>query len=268
MAIADYDTFLVKKAAPWQKIYFAKNSVGVVQSQATSMWLIAPNNGSAPSTAAVPTKDTAGSLFYPAHQNSSGTQRIVGHSIRSNNRCMFWVVDRLSHQGGLSGTTTTAQTTNLPTSALTRATTGAGVMIGLEIYTVIGTTATTVSCSYTDNVNGAGRTTPLTAFGATGNREVSRLIILPLQAGDSNPVSVESVTVTATTGTAGNFGVTLFKPLYSIYVPADSRCYDERDGIFGGFCNLPQIVDNCCPMLIGFNNTTGNFTGQIYVAED
>ena len=271
MAIADYDTFKVKLAAPRQTAYFNKTSLAVSQVAPTSMWTAggAPAAGATPSTPLAPTNTTQGNIFGGRLENSSGTQRIIGHEIRSNNRCGFWLADRLSTTADLVGNSASAQTTDLPTPALTRYTNGLGVMIALEIYTIIGTTATTVSVSYTDNTNGAGRTSPLTAMGATGNREVGRLILIPLQAGDVAPISVESVTLTATTGTAGNFGVTLFKPLYNMYAPADGGgCYDLRDGVFGGFSNMPELVSGACPWVIGFNNNTGNFSGRIFLAED
>lgn len=271
MAIADYDTFLAKRAAPWQTAYFAKNSLAVTQAGHTSLWTSggAPAAGATPSTPIAPTSATTGDLFGGRFQNSSGTQRIIGHECTSNNRCMFWIADRLSTTADLSGTVTTAQTTDLATPALTRYTDGADVFIALEIYSAVGTTATTVTVSYTDGVNGAGRTTPARVFGGSGNREVGRLLVLPLQQEDNHPVSVESVTVLASTTTAGNFGVTLFKPLYSIFVPADdASCYDLRDSVFGGFCNFPEVQDDACLFVIGFNSSTGNFTGRIFIAED
>ena len=60
--------------------------------------------------------------------------------------------DRLLHIGGLSGTTATAQNvqTTTPSPALTRYTNGSGNMAWAEIYTIIGTTGSTITMSYVD----------------------------------------------------------------------------------------------------------------------
>jgi hypothetical protein len=89
----------------------------------------------------------------------------------------------------------------------------AGNRIFLEIYSVVGTTPTTVTASYTNENGVSGRTTQAVTFGGSGKREVGRMIYLPFQAGDFGARSVQSVTVLATTGTAGDFGVTIVRPI-------------------------------------------------------
>jgi hypothetical protein len=126
------------------------------------------------------------------------------------------LVDLLNISGGLNGTLATVQTTNLPTAALTRYTSGEGVQAALVIHSVLGTTAVTVTCSYTNQAGTSGRTT--TAFAIdSGSRQAGCLRAMPLQAGDTGIRSVESVTLSGTTGTAGNFGVVMFKPLAMMF---------------------------------------------------
>lgn len=132
----------------------------------------------------------------------------------ANGTSFHIIVDRLSVQGGLSGTVTTAQTTNLPTAALPRYTSGEGVMLGIRIHTAVGATATTLTCSYTNQAGTAGRTTKAISFSGTNKNFSTGLYIVPLQDGDSGVRSVESVTLAGSTGTAGSFGVVLFKPLF------------------------------------------------------
>lgn len=219
----------------------------------SDMWVPAPPVGTAPTTAVAPTSATAGALSFT---NGSGRLNLLGARLNGVNPGTFMVIDRLSHQGGLSGTVTTAQTTNLPTAALTRYTTGVGVMIGLSIYTQIGTTGTTVTASYTNQAGTSGRTTPAVVLGGTGFREANRMIMLPLQSGDTGVQSVQSVTVLATTGTAGAFGVTLYKPLFAIGL-------ESMHGVFnGGFVTggvgggIPEILDNACLSLIAISGST------------
>lgn len=126
--------------------------------------------------------------------------------------------DRLVETGGLSGTVSTAQTVN--SAALpTRASGGAGVQLWIEWYTATGATQVTVTASYTNQSGTSGRTTPAINFQATPNTSGNGHEIqqLPLQAGDTGVQSVQSVTLSGTTGTAGNFGITLLKPLFWWY---------------------------------------------------
>jgi hypothetical protein len=167
------------------------------------------------------------------------------------------LADRLSHQGGLSGTVTTAQTTNLPTAALTRYTTGVGVIAALDVYTQIGTTATTVNASYTNQDGTAAVASQATPFGATGFREASRSIILPLAQGDTGVRSVESVTVLATTGTAGNFGVTLYRPLLLFPIGGLNQWYDINP-LLGGGSNMPEVLDDACLYWLFVADTTAS----------
>ena len=131
--------------------------------------------------------------------------------------------DRLCHQSGLDATITTAQTTNLPTAALPRYTDGKGVWIAHERCVAVGTTASDITVSYTNQDGTSGRTSPTTTFTVTGNVDdsaIGQLYILPLQEGDTGVRSVQSVTLSGSTGTAGNFGITLLKPLW--YTPTES----------------------------------------------
>jgi hypothetical protein len=178
------------------------------------------------------------------------------------------VVDLLNVSGGLNGTLTTAQTTNLPTAALTRYTSGEGVMAGIVIYTIIGTTATTVTISYTNSAGVSGRTSTATTIGGGFYRETGLLIPIPLQAGDTGIRSIESVTLAATTGTAGNFGVCLFKPLAMISLesatgamPLDSV---STGGIIGSLC---EIHPDACLTVSAVTVVNFGITGALILGE-
>lgn len=237
---------------------FFKTALTTVAGRPYDSWTTASLGGAAPTTAAVPTNTTTGALS----QENAGTESLfcVGGRMSSSIGGQFILCDRLSHQGGLSGTVTTAQTTNLPTSALTRYTNGVGVMAALSIYTQIGTTGTTVTASYTNQAGTASRTTAPVVFGGTGFREASRMIFLPLQSDDTGFQSVQSVTVLATTGTAGAFGVTLFKPLMTF-------CMDTGAGqvafdmFSGGMVGMPDIQDSACLFWIYIPGGTSSVLG-------
>jgi hypothetical protein len=159
----------------------------------------------------------------------------------------------------LSGTVTTAQTTNLPTAALTRYTSGVGVMASLEITTAVGTTATTATVSYTNSAGVAGRTSPAVTFGGTNDRQASQVQLVPLQAGDVGVRSVESVTLAASTGTAGAFGVTLFRPLAALpwfELNDEGMPYDMVKHLG---CFFEPIQSDACIVVLHCTNITSTY---------
>jgi hypothetical protein len=102
-----------------------------------------------------------------------------------------------------------------------------------EIYTAVGATARTFTITYTDPDNNAGIVSPATSvFGGTGDREAARVFDIPLAAGDKGLKAVESVTLSASTGTAGNWGITLYYPLKTFYFSGRDRKNLFEDDLF------------------------------------
>lgn len=206
----------------------------------------------------------------PLPNVASGRLSIVGARINTNGvtGAALVLVDLLNQSGGLDGTLATAQTTGLPTAALTRYTNGEGVMVGLVIYVATGATSTTVTISYTNQAGTPGRISPATLFGGSLTNQVASLIPIPLADGDTGVRSVESVTLAGTTGTAGNFGVVMFKPLATL-------CCNSFDGsmVFdavstGGFIGaLAEVNPDACLSVIGTFASGQSFAGSILLAE-
>ncbi len=272
MAIASLQAYQQRLPGLYKKVHFQKNALTTVAGHAYSSWLQAgtPAAGSAPTSSAVPTNATTGALG--SVNATGGTQRLLraifnwaafvpGHVI---------LTDRLEHSGGLSATTTGAQTTNLPSTALTRQTGGVGVELGIEIYTQVGSTGTTVTASYTNAGGSSGQTTPTTTFGGTGFREASRIISLPLASGHTGVTAVASVTLAASTLTAGNFGVTMHYPLVAFPLNDPDPMGIDLDALFGFGSWFPQIVDNACLQFIYHLNatSTGVVSGILYTSLD
>jgi hypothetical protein len=201
---------------------------------------------------------------------STGRLTMLGARISTSTygAAAMMVVDLLNVSGGLNATLTTAQTTNLPTAALTRHTTGEGVMAGIVIYTIIGTTATTVTISYTNSAGVSGRTSTATTFGGGFYREVGVLLPIPLQAGDTGIRSIESVTVTATTGTAGNFGVCMFKPLAMISLESATGAMPLDSVSTGCIINsLCEIHPDACLTFSAVTVVNFGITGALILSE-
>ena len=265
MAIADLDAYKALLGDGEAVPIINPSSTAVTAGRPSDLWMALSPSNSNPTTAVAPTQANNQAIKFT---NGSGRLNLLGARLNGLNDGTFIIADRLSHQGGLSGIVTTAQTTNLPTAALTRYTDGVGVHIGLSIYTQVGTTATTVTASYTNQAGTSGRTTAAVVFGGTGFREGNRLITLPLQSGDTGVRSVESVTVLATTGTAGVFGVTLYKPLFAIGL-------ESMHGVFnGGFVTggvgggIPEILDDACLFPIAISGSVNaQFAGALLTGD-
>lgn len=180
----------------------------------TSLWLYegVPSHGAAPGAVAIPTNATQGGLKQ-TDPGGSAEKFLLGAVATAQAAGTLILYDRLLHISGLSGTSTSPQTVG---GTLTRYTSGAGNMIWVEVYTQIGASSTTITASYTDQSGNSGNTTPAVAIGNTGLREAQRIIPLTLAAGDTGVQAVASVTLAATTGTAGDFGVTVAHPLLII----------------------------------------------------
>jgi hypothetical protein len=162
------------------------------------------------------------------------------------------MIDLLNISGGLNATLTTPQTTNLPTAALTRYTSGEGVMAGIVIFTQIGNGFATFTVSYTNQAGTSGRISTATQIGQTNFREARIFIPIPLQAGDTGIRSVESVTLSQTTAGAGDFGVCLYKPLAMISLESTTG-QAPLDAVSSGCIvgSLCEIHPDACLTFLG-----------------
>ena len=120
-AIPDYETYRDRRERAAYQVIQALASFAPTLSRPSSLFVA--SGGSAPSTAAVPSRTIAGAIGQ-ANPNSGKQRWVLKAGIYQQSPAVLTLCDRLSHQGGLSGTVTTAQTTNLPTAALTRNTDG------------------------------------------------------------------------------------------------------------------------------------------------
>lgn len=190
-------------------------AVATVAGQWTSLWHYEKSYRGSPSaisTSAVPTSTTNGALFPITDAGGSREKWLLGAWAVASQQGTIMLYDRLVHMAGLSGTTTTAQTTNLPTTALTRNTAGYGNMIMIEIQTQIGATATTATVDYKIN-GGTTKTSKSFTIGGGGQREVGRCIFVPLADGDDSVITIENLDLVASTLTAGDIGICIVKPI-------------------------------------------------------
>lgn len=203
-----------------------------------------PSAGAAPTTVAAPTNATTGALPFTSAGGGRESWMTQAWATALTGGTLI-LYDRLLHIGGLSGTVTTAQTVG---GTITRNTGGKGNFAFAEIYTQIGSTATTITMSYTDQDGNSGNTSTGVVFGGTNFREATRAIFLPLAANDSGIQSIQSVTLAASTTTAGNFGIVMGRILAYIGVGVAGAA-GWRDYITG-LPSIPKIDDGSCLSLL------------------
>lgn len=268
MALADFDAYVdalkLNRAADFQT-----SSVSASTGRTMALWRSTLPTAAIPTTS-VAVDQTSGNAIGPIPDSASGKLQIIGGRLNTSGTAGVTLVpiDLLNVSGGLSGIVTTEQTTNLPTAALTRHTTGEGVFIGLVVYSSLGSTATTVTVRYTNQAGTANQVSTATTFGGTGFREAPRLILIPLAAGDTGVRSVEGVTVLATTGTAGNFGVCLFKPLMAFSLDSTTGTLPIDAVSSGGMIgSMAEFDDDACLTFMAITPVSQSINGALLLAE-
>lgn len=204
---------------------------------------------------------SSGAMPVPA---ASGTTYLAGLDLVGTVAGTIALYDRLVEFGGLSGTVTTAQALSA-LSLPARAGAGVGVELWLDWYTATGSTASaSVTASYTNSAGTSGRTATLVG-GIPASVTANRCYRLALQAGDVGVQSVQSVTIGTSTGTAGNFGVTLRKQAIVAPIPL------ANVGVKYGYAEtaLPIIDDGACleMMVQSTTTSTGIIQGTVAYAQ-
>lgn len=162
------------------------------------------------------------------------------------------LVDMCLYYPGISMNSAVAQTL-VNTNTLTRYTTGAGLRAYLVITATTGATAHNVALSYTDQGNTAGNTLPVTVA-CTASAIVPHIThsgtaannygpFLPLASGDTGIRSVQTITMSAASG-SGTAALVLCKPLLTLPITT-LGVYAERD-LLNQLPSLPKIEDGAC----------------------
>lgn len=256
---------LVAALATSEIIPFHKGSIGSAANNFTSLWRVAgqPGTGVLPSTGAgdAPTKATAGAISSWTNSAGANTAFLANICASTDDLGNWTLYDRLVHTSGLNGTVITSQTIN--STALTRYTDGVGVEAFLEVYTTLGGTSRTATISYTNQAGVSGRTGTC----VTGTSPpAGRMIPFLLEGGDTGVRSIQSLILSATTGVAGDFGVTLVRRLAD--APFGGLAYNSppRDAFDLG---MPEVQDDACLALMGLTAaaTVGPVVGFINIAQ-
>lgn len=226
-----------------------------------------------PGAGSTPPAFTAGSGYVPTSATAGAIPFVnpTGGLLSYLARCQAYLsgvgvpilYDRLWHCSGILTNTASAQTITTP-GALTRPdANGADVELWGEVYTAPGATGATWTVVYTNQDGTASR---VATYTHPANAEsVGQMFPFLLQAGDTGVRSVQSLTCSISSGTAGNIGLTLLRRVaeFPIMVANGGLVLDAFD------LGLPRIYDDACLcwMLLCSGVTTGVLGGSVDIVQ-
>lgn len=232
-----------------------------------SMWTATgqPAQGANPTAAALCTNALTGAIQF-AQQTSPATSYLAEmNAVCSNSACTLEIHDRIAHMGGLVLNSTALQTTNLPLDleALSAPAERIGdanygdVQTWLEVYAAGGATASnaTVSVTFDDDT-----TANLTVIPVGGTLRQGWMLSVDfyrtaLQQG-KNIKRINSVQLSASTGTAGNFGFTFTRP--RMYLPMGLANMSNK--ATWAETGLSEIANGACLQFMVLPSTTSSGT--------
>jgi hypothetical protein len=243
--------------------------------QLYSLWRAAgfPTIGNIPTTTpTVCTSATTGALIF--NNANVETKSYLGTlSIRSSNSGTLVIIeDRLAHMAGLVGNVTTAQTVNLSATiaGLSASRIGAAsyseLSWGMEWYADTGSTATTATVNVTYSDNSTGNLSPIAlAVTTRASIRIDLKYYIPVAAAILNIKSINTVTLSASTGAAGNLGFTMSRNITSIGAllgsyPTDVHHPTEQ---------MPDVQNDACIsfVIMANNTTTGILTAYMQLLQ-
>ena len=228
-----------------------------------------PGQGAIPGAAAACDHTLTGAMGFTQQTAPATTYGGFANAACSNSAVTIEIHDRLAHMGGLSGTVATAQTVNLDMDALksgSNLTKRMGdanfsdIQWWLEWYTDTGSTAVTATVNVTYNDGTSGN---LTGISLAATRRASLMIPLNglIPSADSGKFirDINTVTLSATTGTAGSFGATATRPRMTLPLPLANKMEVFTWADLG----FPEIFNSSClfPIEIASTTSTGTVRG-------
>jgi hypothetical protein len=271
MTISTRDQLIDALGNNSSRIVLDKASIASVSAgNYVSLWRATgqPGQGAIPAAAAFCNNALVGAVSFTQQTSPATSYGAWANAVCSNSAMVVELHDRLAHMGGLSGTVTTAQTVNIDFNGITADNmvkrigdaNYSDIMWWLEWYTATGATAAnaTVAVTYNDGTTGS-----LTAAALAATRPASFMLplngLIPSAASGKYIRAVTSVTLSASTATAGSFGVTATRPRMTMPLPLANKTEVFDWAALG----LPEIFNSSClfPLVITSANSTGTVRG-------
>lgn len=274
MTIATLDQLLDALANNASRLVIDKSSIAnAAAGQLLSFWRATgqPAQGAIPGTTpAVPTKATLGAPDF-TNQTAPATSYLGWLALQSGNPSQsIEVHDRIAHMGGLVLNVTTAQTiTGLdldaaalnPPAARLGASDYSDVQWFLEVYSDGGATASNATINVTYNDASTGN---LNVVAVGGTIRAGRMIpltpLIPVAQQGRRIRGINSVTLSASTTVAGNFGFTCTRQR-TVQPLLLANKTEQGDWAALG---LPNIPNDSCLMYVCLTSTSssGTLRGQ------
>lgn len=229
-----------------------------------------PGQGAIPTTAATCNNSLLGGMNFTQQTGPATSYGGWGNAVCSNAAVTIEVHDRLMQMGGLVANILTSQTVNLDVNA-NLASDNLTIRIGdsnfsdvqwfMEWYADTGATASNATINVTFNDGTSNNLTAL-AIGGTAIR-ASRMLPLNglIAAADSGKYirDINTVILSASTATAGNFGFTATRPRITmpLNIANKTEIYDWAQ------LGFPEIYNSSClfPIELCSTTTTGTVRG-------
>lgn len=227
-----------------------------------------PGQGAIPTTAATCNNALTGAMNFTQQTSPATSYGGWANAVCSNNAVTIEIHDRLMHMGGMVGNVTTSQTVNLDLNGVTADnmvervgdTNFSDVQWWMEWYTDTGATASnaTINVTYNDGTSG-----DLTVVAVGGTVRAGRMIplnsLIPAAAAGKYIRDVNTVILSASTATAGNFGFTATRPRMTMPLNIANKM-EIFDWAALGF---PEIFNSSClwPIELCSTTTTGTVRG-------
>lgn len=223
-----------------------------------------PGQGAIPGAAAVCNNALTGAVGFTQQTLPATSYGAYFEAATGNAAMTVEMHDRLAHMGGLNGTLTTAQTVGIDFSALSSDNLAerkgdanySDIQWWLEWYTATGATAVTATVAVTYN----DATTGTLSVALAATRPASLMIplngLIPAAGAGKYIRAITTVTLSATTATAGSFGVTATRPRMTIGCPIANFNFVADWAALG----LPEIFNGSCLFPIVLTSTTSSGT--------
>lgn len=270
MSITTRDQLINAMANNSSRVVIDKASIAnAVVGTFHSLWRATgqPGQGAIPTTAATCVDTTVGALGFAQQIPPAKSYLSILEAMCGNVGTTLEIHDRLMHMGGLSGILTTAQTVNLDLNAnigVDNLAARAGdsnysdVQWWLEWYADTGGTAVSITVNVTFN---DGSTANLAAASPGTTRRAGYMLPLNslIQAADAGKFirDVNTVQLSVSSGTAGNFGVTCTRYRAALYQPVANARFTADWAALG----IPEIFNTSC--LFCIQNAGATSTGAV-----
>ncbi len=268
MAITNLDTlFSAMKSGQWS-LYSKASIASQLAANYSSLWRAVgqPGQAAIPTTAAVCNNTLLGAMPLPTVTTEEIILASMEYACGLASQTLI-LEDRLAHMGGLSGILTTEQTVGVDASVTTSnlparvgATNYSELKWWIEWYTTTGTTARTATCAvtYHDNTSGTIVVTIAASYAAS-----RRLQIVPTNG--KYIKSIQTLLLSGSTGTQGNFGVTSTKEIAT----CTAILANKMEGKTWDALNAPVINPMACLNFSTLNISTATqiINGKILLAK-